>query len=155
MSQSNFENLGQAEPMLGFDTPVVAEVNEFALLPEGKYPFKIVDVEKGYTDNPDSKIPVNTPRAIITLECDGGEVGKNKVRLYLFWTQNMMWKVAEVFISVGLTKPKETFVPNPDLLLGTSGVVELLQESYTKDGQERTRNTIKRCLPPANDFGDF
>ena len=141
--------------MLGFDTPVVAEVNEFSLLPEGNYPFKIVDVEKGYTDNPDSKIPVNTPRAIITLECDGGEVGKNKVRLYLFWTQNMMCKFSEVFISVGLTKPTETFVPNPDLLLGTSGVVELLQESYTKDGQERTRNTIKRCLPPVNDFGGF
>lgn len=155
MSQSNFENLGQAEPMLGFDTPVVAEVNEFALLPEGEYPFKIVDVEKGYTDNPGGKIPVNTPRAILTLECDGGEVGKNKVRHYLFWTQNMMWKVAEVFISVGLTKPKETFVPNPDLLLGASGMVELLQESYTKEGQERTRNTIKRCLPPANNFGGF
>ena len=74
---STFEQLGTEA--LGFNSEVVAEVKEFTLLPPGKYPFTITNVEKGYTDVATAKIPAKTPKAVITLEADGGDLGKNKV----------------------------------------------------------------------------
>ncbi len=102
---SAFEQLGTEA--LGFNSEVVAEVKEFTLLPAGVYPFVITNVEKGYTDVATAKIPANTPKAVITLEADGGEQGKNKVTERLYWIPSMMWKVSNVFIATGLAKPGE------------------------------------------------
>lgn len=141
---------------LGFNSEVVAEVKEFTLLPPGKYPFVITNVEKGYTDIATAKIPPNTPKAVITLEADGGDLGKNKVTERLYWIPSMIWKVSNIFIATGLAKPNERFVANPDLLIGKTGTLELKHRMYTKqDGTEGTTNDIAKFYPASDEFGGF
>lgn len=152
---SAFEQLGTEA--LGFNSEVVADVKEFTLLPAGVYPFVITNVEKGYTDVATAKIPANTPKAVITLEADGGEQGKNKVTERLYWIPSMMWKVSNVFIATGLAKPGEKFMANPDLLIGKTGQFELAHRVYDKnDGTQGTANEIKKFIQPKDDsFGGF
>ena len=151
---SAFEQLGTEA--LGFNSEVVAEVKEFTLLPPGKYPFIITNVEKGYTDVATAKIPANTPKAVITLEADGGDLGKNKVTERLYWIPSMMWKVSNIFIATGLAKPNEKFMANPDLLMGQTGALELKHRHYEKnDGTEGTANEIAKFYKPDEGFGGF
>lgn len=151
---SAFEQLGTEA--LGFNSEVVAEVKEFTLLPPGKYPFTITNVEKGYTDVATSKIPTNTPKAVVTLEADGGDLGKNKVTERLYWIPSMMWKVSNIFIATGLAKPNEKFMANPDLLIGKTGTLELKHRKYEKnDGTECTANEIAKFYKPDEGFGGF
>lgn len=151
---SAFEQLGTEA--LGFNSEVVADVKEFTLLPSGKYPFIITNVEKGYTDVATAKIPANTPKAVITLEADGGDLGKNKVTERLYWIPSMMWKVSNIFIATGLAKPNEKFMANPDLLMGQTGTLELKHRKYEKnDGTEGTANEIAKFYKPDEGFGGF
>ena len=151
---SAFEQLGTEA--LGFNSEVVAEVKEFTLLPPGKYPFTITNVEKGYTDVATAKIPANTPKAVVTLEADGGDLGKNKVTERLYWIPSMMWKVSNIFIATGLAKPNEKFMANPDLLMGKTGTLELKHRKYEKnDGTEGTANEIAKFYKPDEEFGGF
>ena len=151
---SAFEQLGTEA--LGFNSEVVAEVKEFTLLPPGKYPFTITNVEKGYTDVATAKIPANTPKAVVTLEADGGDLGKNKVTERLYWIPPMMWKVSNIFIATGLAKPNEKFMANPDLLIGKTGTLELKHRHYEKnDGTEGTANEIAKFYKPDEGFGGF
>ena len=151
---SAFEQLGTEA--LGFNSEVVAEVKEFTLLPPGKYPFTITNVEKGYTDIATAKIPANTPKAVVTLEADGGDLGKNKVTERLYWIPSMMWKVSNIFIATGLAKPNEKFMANPDLLIGKTGTLELKHRKYEKnDGTEGTANEIAKFYKPDEGFGGF
>lgn len=151
---SAFEQLGTEA--LGFNSEVVAEVKEFTLLPPGKYPFTITNVEKGYTDVATAKIPANTPKAVVTLEADGGDLGKNKVTERLYWIPSMMWKVSNIFIATGLAKPNEKFMANPDLLMGKTGTLELKHRKYEKnDGTEGTANEIAKFYKPDEGFGGF
>lgn len=151
---SAFEQLGTEA--LGFNSEVVAEVKEFTLLPPGKYPFTITNVEKGYTDVATAKIPANTPKAVVTLETDGGDLGKNKVTERLYWIPSMMWKVSNIFIATGLAKPNEKFMANPDLLIGKTGTLELKHRKYEKnDGTEGTANEIAKFYKPDEGFGGF
>lgn len=151
---SAFEQLGTEA--LGFNSEVVAEVKEFTLLPPGKYPFTITNVEKGYTDVATAKIPANTPKAVVTLEADGGDLGKNKVTERLYWIPSMMWKVSNIFIATGLAKPNEKFMANPDLLMGKTGTLELKHRKYEKnDGTEGTANEITKFYKPDEGFGGF
>jgi hypothetical protein len=151
---SAFEQLGTEA--LGFNSEVVAEVKEFTLLPPGKYPFTITNVEKGYTDVATAKIPANTPKAVVTLEADGGDLGKNKVTERLYWIPSMMWKVSNIFIATGLAKPNEKFMANPDLLIGKTGTLELKHRKYEKnDGTEGTANEIAKFYKPDEGFGGF
>ena len=151
---SAFEQLGTEA--LGFNSEVVAEVKEFTLLPPGKYPFTITNVEKGYTDVATAKIPANTPKAVVTLEADGGDLGKNKVTERLYWIPSMMWKVSNIFIATGLAKPNEKFMANPDLLIGKIGTLELKHRKYEKnDGTEGTANEIAKFYKPDEGFGGF
>lgn len=151
---SAFEQLGTEA--LGFNSEVVAEVKEFTLLPPGKYPFTITNVEKGYTDVATAKIPANTPKAVVTLEADGGDLGKNKVTERLYWIPSMMWKVSNIFIATGLAKPNEKFMANPDLLMGKTGTLELKHRKYEKnDSTEGTANEIAKFYKPDEGFGGF
>lgn len=151
---SAFEQLGTEA--LGFNSEVVAEVKEFTLLPPGKYPFTITNVEKGYTDVATAKIPANTPKAVVTLEADGGDLGKNKVIERLYWIPSMMWKVSNIFIATGLAKPNEKFMANPDLLIGKTGTLELKHRKYeNNDGTEGTANEIAKFYKPDEGFGGF
>lgn len=151
---SAFEQLGTEA--LGFNSEVVAEVKEFTLLPPGKYPFTITNVEKGYTDVATAKIPANTPKAVVTLEADGGDLGKNKVTERLYWIPSMMWKVSNIFIATGLAKPNEKFMANPDLLISKTGTLELKHRKYEKnDGTEGTANEIAKFYKPDEGFGGF
>lgn len=151
---SAFEQLGTEA--LGFNSEVVAEVKEFTLLPPGKYPFTITNVEKGYTDVATAKIPANTPKAVVTLEADGGDLGKNKVTERLYWIPSMMWRVSNIFIATGLAKPNEKFMANPDLLIGKTGTLELKHRKYEKnDGTEGTANEIAKFYKPDEGFGGF
>lgn len=151
---SAFEQLGTEA--LGFNSEVVAEVKEFTILPPGKYPFTITNVEKGYTDIATAKIPANTPKAVVTLEADGGDLGKNKVTERLYWIPSMMWKVSNIFIATGLAKPNEKFMANPDLLIGKTGALKLKYRHYEKnDGTEGTVNEIAKFYKPDEGFGGF
>lgn len=162
---SNFDSFTE---IYNFDTPIVAELQEFTILPEGEYPFTITDVEKKYYEpGPNSKLPP-CPQITVTFMIDGGTHGQSKVTSHFFYYKTTIWRVNDLFIGVGLAQKGQQFVPNPDLLLGKTGVVRLKQCKYTRNnGEEGTINEFDRCVhsnkvatpvtgtPTQNSFGGF
>lgn len=153
---SNFDNFGGNNGAMQFGQAVVAEVNNYTLLPAGQYPYKVTNVEKKqYEPKPTSKLPP-CPMAEITLEVDGGKLGRTEIIHRLYWHSSTIWKVSELFISSGKAKKGETFNADPDQLIGTTGRCDVSQNTYTKNnGDEGIRNEIKACLEPTGNFGGF
>lgn len=154
---SNFDSFSNPD-VYDFNSEVTAEVTEFALLPDGTYPYTVVNVEKEfYEPKEGSKLPPCN-MAKITCEVNGGNNGTTRITRSFFWHSSTMWRISQLFISVGLVKKGEKFVPNPDRLLGLTGSCQVVQESYTKNnGGAGTRNEITKYLePPTQEsFGDF
>lgn len=165
---SNFDSFAVgSDGVFNFDTPIIAEVREFVLLPEGEYPFMISNIEKKrYEPKAESnaKLPP-CPQIIVTFDVDGGESGKAQVKANFYYHESTMWRLTNLFIGVGLAQKNQQFIPNPDLLLGKSGRMKLKHHTYPKEnGGNGVINEFDRCIAPVaeaasatqqNSFGGF
>lgn len=127
--------------------------NDFVLLPEGEYDFKIHKFEKDfYTAKPDAKIP-SCPVANISLIIKNDEGETSYVHEKIFVHGGNKWQLLQFFTCLGLRKHGDGSTKMPwDQVAGATGRCKIGVRTYKhKDGSDRTVNTVKKWLDPVEE----
>lgn len=131
-----------------WDSPIPYTESGFTLLPDGDYPFTVTAFERGQ-HNGSAKLPP-CPKAILTLEVDGGDAGRATVTHNLFLHGRCAGLITEFLVSVGLMQPGEDLARIPwNKVEGSHGVCTLGVREWTgNDGEKRKSNQVRRFLRP-------
>ena len=127
---SEYRDIPDTLRELDWDSEISQE-SSYTILPEGEYPFSVASFERGYHNGSDKLPPCN--KAILTIEIDGGKLGKSTVKHNLFISRRTEGILCEFFIAIGLKMP------------GAKGRCKVGIRTY--NGNEY--NEIKRFLEPA------
>jgi len=133
----------------GWDTERIDNPNEggdFTLLAPGEYPFRILKLERGYFNGSAKMCPC--PKAIITLEIDGAELGSATEKVNLFLNKKCEGILCQFFVAIGLRKHGDpTLVLKWNEIIGRTGRCRV--ENRVHEG--KSYNEVKRFLdPPEN-----
>lgn len=129
----------------------VSNDGSFVLLPEGDYPYTITKFERARYGG-SSKVPP-CKMAQLTVAVHGAQ-GDASVSYRLFLLAKFQWKIAELFVSLGLAAPDDEKVRMQwDRVQGGTGLCNVAQREYTKQsgphaGETGTANEITKFLPP-------
>lgn len=139
-----------------WDDTITKDAGEFILLPEGDYNFIVESFERGRHTGSEKLPPCN--KAILTLRIDAPE-GTVKITHNLFLHTKTEGMLSAFFSSIGQKKKGEPLKMNWGYVPGSSGKCKVGIHTYTKDGEERKNNDIKRFYPkeegPAFKAGEF
>jgi len=141
-----------SEMMKTYDWDDVSEISEeqerggaeTTVLPEGKYPFEVIKVEKSFYDGSD-KIPACN-MAKVFMRVDGGELGTGLVVENIYLAEKFEWKASAFLRSIGLKKHGEALEWRKLLHCdGETGRCEIFVDEYEgRDGKTRTSNKLRR-----------
>ena len=117
---------------------------ESALLPDGKYPFEVIKVEKAFYDG-SAKIPACN-MAKVFLRIDGGELGTGLVVENIYLVDKFQWKAAAFLRSIGLKKHGEEIQWRKLVQCdGERGRCEIYVDEYDRrDGGKGQNNKLRR-----------
>lgn len=126
---------------------------EFKPLPKGTYPFVVENIERTFVQNSESKY-YKCPMANVTFRVSGKDESGEEMEVTLkenfMLHKNFLWKISQLFISVGLAKQGETFRPDWSALITRGGQCEVSIREYTKkDGSKGHSNQIDKYCDPA------
>lgn len=138
---SEYRDIPDTLSELDWDSEISQE-SSYTILPEGEYPFSVASFERGYHNGSDKLPPCN--KAILTIEIDGGKLGKSTVKHNLFISRRTEGLLCEFFISIGLKKHGEPLRMNWAAVPGAKGRCKVGIRTY--NGNEY--NEIKRFLEP-------
>ena len=154
------DNYNMDDGFLAWEEEFTADATapEWKVLPKGTYPFVIENVERTFV----SKEPKNGkvsqyaggPMANVTVRITGKDEDGEEIEVtrneYFILHQKFMWKISQLFISVGLAKQGEPFKANWPALITRGGQCEVSVSEYTKrDGSQGKSNQIDRFCDPA------
>ena len=138
--------------IMNWDDVIENDGQEYILLPEGDYSYRVTGFERGqFPGGP--KIPP-CPKASLTLTVDT-EQGTATARVDLLLYRTVEWKMAAFFRSIGQKKHGEKTVMNWGKVLGARGRAHFKPRSYTKDGQERQVNDVAYFIDYDEKLGGF
>lgn len=144
------------EREFGWEDTITKDSGEFILLPEGDYNFTVESFERGRHTGSD-KLPACN-KAVLTLCIDSPE-GIVKITHNLFLHSKTEGLLSAFFASIGQKKKGEPLKMNWTLVPGSTGKCKIGVHTYTKNGEERKNNDIKRFYPkeeaPVFKVGDF
>lgn len=144
------------ERELQWDDTITKDAADFILLPEGDYNFTVESFERGRHSGSD-KLPACN-KAILTLRIDTPE-GTAKIMHNLFLHSKTEGMLSAFFTCIGQKKKGEPLKMNWSQVTGSAGRCKIGIHTYTKDGEERKNNDIKRFYPkeegPAFKAGEF
>lgn len=131
---------------------------ETTVLPDGKYPFEVIKVEKAYYDG-SAKIPACN-MAKVYMRIDGGELGMGLVVENIYLVDKFQWKAAAFLRSIGLKKHGEDIQWRKLVQCdGERGRCEIYVDEYEKkDGSGKGQsNKLRRFFdkeeePPKKAF---
>lgn len=113
----------------------IAAENTYEPLPAGTYGFEVVTAE----DKLSSK-----GNEMIELDLKVFDNNSDKVAKVRDWlVAAMMFKIKHICDATGLTKQYEAGQLTSDMLVGRSGKVHLVIDTYEKDGETRRTNKVK------------
>ena len=139
-----------------WDDTITKDASDFILLPEGDYNFTVESFERGRHTGSD-KLPACN-KAILTLRIDTAE-GTAKITHNLFLHSKTEGLLSAFFSCIGQKKKGEPLKMNWQKVIGATGRCKIGINTYTKDGEERKNNDIKRFYPkedgPAFKAGEF
>ena len=141
---------------LGWDDTIQKEAPEFEPLPEGDYDFIVESFDRGRHNGSENLPPFN--KAVLKLRVkstDGREVTVTHNLFLHTITEGML---SAFFECIGQKKKGEPLRMNWQAVPGAKGRLKLGVHKYTKDGQERTSNDVKRFYPyegPKYQAGSF
>lgn len=145
-----------AERELQWDDTITKDAADFILLPEGDYNFTVESFERGRHSGSD-KLPACN-KAILTLRIDAPE-GTAKIMHNLFLHSKTEGMLSAFFTCIGQKKKGEPLKMNWSQVVGATGRCKIGIHTYTKEGEERKNNDIKRFYPkeegPAFKAGEF
>ena len=128
--------------LLGWDDEIESDGQEFVLLPEGDYNFRVTNFERG-TFSGGQKIPACN-KATITIQVTTPE-GIASIRFDLLMYKTVEWKISAFFRCFGQKKSGEKMKMDWNKVIGSKGRAKIKQRTYTtQSGEERTINDIER-----------
>lgn len=135
---------------MDWDSGISAEAGQANLPPVGEYGFTVVELEKTL-----SKTGKKMAKVVIELD---REAQFWKITDYLVLQENMAWKLAQFFESLGLKKKGEPLTSMPwDKVLNESGRVKIKHETYEDNENckvDRYITTDAAQAPKAPDTSD-
>ena len=115
---------------------------EFVLLEEGDYNFKVTGFERGHFPG-SAKLPACN-KATLTLEVDTRE-GCAYVKHDLLLCRNLEWRISAFFRCIGQKKHGERLVMDWNKVVGSHGRARFKVRNYTnRDGEQRQTNDLDR-----------
>ena len=115
---------------------------EFVLLEEGDYNFKVTNFERGHFPG-SAKLPACN-KATLTLEVDTRE-GCAYVKHDLLLCRNLEWRISAFFRCIGQKKHGERLVMDWNKVVGSQGRARFKVRNYTnRDGEQRQTNDLDR-----------
>lgn len=115
------------------------------VLPEGDYPFEVIDYEKTRSKGT-GKFP-SCAMARVQLEFDGGNLGKTVVYENILLHTDFEWKISQFFNSIGQKRKGERIKMNWDAARHARGRAHLSIRTWIgDDGKERKANEVKYFL---------
>ena len=130
---------------LDWNEPIEKDGGESVLLPDGEYPFTVVDFERGRHDGSGKKLPPCN-MAKLTLRLDGGSLGTSTTFDRLYLHSSMEGKLCSFFRSIGQRQHGERFVMDWAKVANASGRAKVGIHTY----KDRTYNEVKYYLDPAD-----
>ena len=117
---------------------------EFVILPEGDYSFKVTKFERGRFPG-SQKLPACN-KATITVEVDSKD-GPATCKFDLILYRTLEWKICAFFRCIGQKKQGEKVVMDWNKVTGSTGMAHFKPRTYkTQNGEERTVNDIERFI---------
>lgn len=116
---------------------------EIVILEEGDYTFTVKEFKKG-SHAGSAKVPA-CGKAELTLEVKTDK-GTALAFENLLLCKSLEWKIAAFFRCIGQKKHGEKMRPDWNKVLGATGKAHFKPGTYTKDGQERQKNTVDKFL---------
>lgn len=141
------ENM-RPEVSFEWDGMIENESAGFNLLPEGVYPFTVVEFARGRHEG-SPKLPA-CYKAILDIKLDGGPLGPTIVKGHnLFLHSKTEGLLCEFFTAIGARKHGETFRMDWSKVPGASGYARVSVDTYIdKNGIARQINRIKNFVDP-------
>ena len=123
---------------------------EFVLLPEGDYNFRVTNFERGRFPGGPKVPPCN--KATITVQVHAEE-GVTSVKFDLLLYRSLEWRISSFFRCIGQKKHGEKLVMDWSKVIGSTGRAHFKQRSYTNQyGEEKFVNDIDRFIDYNQDF---
>ena len=131
---------------LDWDSEIEHDGSGFSILEPGTYTFKIVDLSRDRFKGSDKTPPC--PQASLTIELSDAQGNTGRAFDNILLSSNFEWKLCQFFTAIGQRKHGEKLAPNWNKVVGSTGTCEVGKDTYTKDGNTREKNVIKRYLEP-------
>ena len=148
------QNAYQSEPDMGWDDVISNDGNEFDVVPEGDYYFKVTNFTRAR--HPGSEKMPACLKAVLTLaltsaweptEENPAVQGETTVNLFL--NRKNERKLCQFFTANGLRKHGEDMRMNWNAVTNATGTCNVSLREWTgNDGQKRTGNDVKRFYDP-------
>lgn len=130
---------------LNWDDQIVQEEMELPYLPDGDYPFQIVNLEKArHQPKENGKIPPCN-KAILTVRVTDRMNGQTvDMQANLLLHSKMEWKLCEFFAAIGMRQKGEALRMDWSRVVGATGLCKV-KKQQRRDGREASE--IDRFYP--------
>ena len=132
------------ERTLDWNDCIEKDGSEYILLPAGDYDFTVVSFERGR--HPGSEKLPACNKAILKLKVESG-TESTIITHNLFLHTITEGMLSAFFTGIGQKKKGEKISMNWTQVTGATGRAEVGIHSYTKDGEEKKYNDIKKFYP--------
>ena len=110
------------------------EGSDFVLLPVGEYPFRVLKFERGQFPGSNNGSTPACKKAILTLELDGGPLGKTTAKDDLILFSTFEWKLCQFFKAIGDRKSGEPLRMNWGAVIGKRGRCKIRHRPGKQEG---------------------
>ncbi|MHB1324014.1 MAG: DUF669 domain-containing protein [Coriobacteriia bacterium] len=130
-----------------WDDEIENDGGDFTLLPNGEYPFTVIELERERYGGSDKLPPCNM--AIVHLKFDGGVAGTTTLKHRLYLHSKTEGLLCAFFTAIGQRQHGEKMKMDWSKVVGYSGRAKLGSRKYTNDsGAEVEINDVKKFLDP-------
>lgn len=142
----------EKDMLMNWDDAIETDGQEYILLPEGEYNFKVTNFERGRFVG-SAKIP-QCNKATITIQIEAKE-GTTSVKFDLILYRTLEWRISAFFRCIGQKKHGEKLTMDWGKVVGSKGRAYIKQRSYTnQNGEEKFINDVERFIDYNEDFFD-
>lgn len=132
--------------VLSWDDEIVDLNDEYKLLPEGDYFFKVIGFERAMYPG-GAKLPA-CPKAVVTFAIYDGFKVATRVHQDFLLCESVAWKISQFFRAIEEKKSGERIQMKWNIVNGSFGKCRLTTKSYVnKFGENKTINSIDKFLP--------
>lgn len=142
----------EKDMLMNWDDAIETDGQEYILLPEGEYNFKVTNFERGRFVG-SARIP-QCNKASIVIQIEAKE-GTTSVKFDLILYRTLEWRISAFFRCIGQKKHGEKLTMDWGKVVGSKGRAYIKQRSYTnQNGEEKFINDVDRFIDYNEDFFD-